>query len=105
MSTYPVFIVPCDLRLTSGVVHGVPFFDDDAAEFVEEAEECGGEDGAFSLNQHVEIDGEVWVAEGPATPAPIVGRIYPVLETDSPKTSGELEVLILVHIIKHFKLG
>ena len=89
MSTYPVFIVPCDLRLTSGVVHGVPFFDDNAAEFVEEAEECGGEDGAFSLNQHVEIDGEVWVAEGPATPAPLVGRIYPVLETDSPKTSGE----------------
>ena len=71
------------------MVHGVPYFDDDAAEFVEEAEECGGGDGAFSLNQHVEIDGEVWVAEGPATPAPVESRIYPVLEMESPKTSGE----------------
>ena len=35
---------PCDHRLTPGVVHGVPVFDDDAAEMVEEAEE-------FSLNQ------------------------------------------------------
>ena len=68
---------PCDHRLTSGVVHGVPYFDDDAAEFVEEAEECA----PYSLNQQVEIDGEVWVAEGPATPAPPVGRIYPDLET------------------------
>ena len=57
------------------MVEGVPYFDDEAAEVVVE-EECSG---AFSLNQQVEIDGEVWVAEGPATPAPPKERLYPDL--------------------------
>ena len=68
----------------------MPYFDDDAAEIIEETEAAAA--GALSLNQQVEIDGEVWVAEGPATPAPLAPRteLRPTLETnDSSQKSGE----------------
>ena len=66
----------------------MPYFDDDAAEIIEETEAAG----AFSLNQQVEIDGEVWVAEGPATPGPLAPRTEVPLTpeaNDSIQKSGE----------------
>ena len=68
----------------------MPYFDDDAAEIIEETEAAAA--GALSLNQQVEIDGEVWVAEGPATPAPLAPRteLRPTPEAnESIQKSGE----------------
>ena len=83
------------------MVHGVPYFDDDAAEIIEETEAAAA--GAFSLNQQVKIDGEVWVAEGPATPAPLAPRteLLPTLEAkDRIQKSGEYVANVKMSVSK-----
>ena len=58
---------------------------------------------AISLNQQVEIDGEVWVAEGPATPAPLAPRteLLPTLEAkDRIQKSGEYVANVKMSVSK-----
>ncbi len=90
-------------RLFGGVIEGVPYFDEETEdpEIGQDVEVVERE--PYSLNQQVNIDGEVWVAEGPATPTPspapsapsqsmvegAAGRVYPDLSTLHESTNGE----------------